>query len=300
MSLSSEVVLRTAGLSKRFGRTVAVNDVDLRVHRGEVFGFLGPNGAGKTTTIALLLGLIHASSGRIEILDEEVRPGRTNVLRRVGSLVGTPGMLPHLSGRENLRLLSRLHDGVDRFRVEEVLEQVGLGLVAERRVATYSLGMRQRLGLGAALLHSPALLIMDEPTNGLDPAGMRGVRELLRSLAASGITVFLSTHLLNEVEQVCDRVAVLKHGRVIARGEVADLIGPSDGVRVRIPAPDRAASILRDSPGVETLAVGTDELIVHGLTGEVIIKRLVDGGMVPREVHRAESDLESTFLQLTS
>lgn len=300
MVVSSEVVLRTAGLSKRFGRTVAVDGVDLRVHRGEVFGFLGPNGAGKTTTIALLLGLIHASSGRIEILDEEVRPGRTDVLTRVGSLVGAPGMLPHLSGRENLRLLGRLHDGVDRSRVEEVLEQVGLRGVAERRVSTYSLGMRQRLGLGAAVLHSPALLIMDEPTNGLDPAGMREVRELLRSLAASGITVFLSTHLLNEVEQVCDRVAVLKHGRVIAQGEVADLVGTSDGVRVRVPAPDRAAAILRDCPGVEALAVGADELIVHGLAGEAIIKRLVDRGVVPREVHPAESDLEATFLALTS
>lgn len=300
MFSSSEVVLRTHGLTKRYGPTLAVDGLDLSVRSGEVFGFLGPNGAGKTTTIALALGLVHASAGSVEILGEPVHPGSTGVLRRVGSLVGSPGMVPNFSGRENLRLLSALHQGVDRSRVDEVLEEVGLAQAAGRKVREYSLGMRQRLGLGAAMLHSPALLIMDEPTNGLDPAGMRQVRVLLRSLASSGTTVFLSSHLLREVEQVCDRVAVLSEGRLVAEGTVEDLLRTRTEVRVRITTPVEAAALLRTMDEVRKVDVESEILYVHGLSSEAIIKALVHAGLVPNEVNPVSTDLEETFLALTS
>ncbi len=218
-------VLETHDLTKRFGDLVAVDRVNLRVERGECFGFLGPNGAGKTTTLSLILGLLYPTAGRIEILGEEVTPTRTAPLRHVGALVGTPGFLPYLSGRENLRLLARLYPDVDDRRVEEVLEQVGLREAAGRKVKGYSTGMRQRLGLAAALLHRPALLLLDEPTNGLDPLGRREVRRLLRTLTEAGTTVFLSSHLLHEVEQICDRVAILHRGRILAQGPVRSLLG---------------------------------------------------------------------------
>ena len=217
-------VLRTFDLSKRFGDVVAVDHVNLHVEEGELFGFLGPNGAGKTTTIAMMLGLLSPTTGRVEILGEEVSPTRTAALRHVGALVNTPGFYPYLSGRENLRLLARLYPDVDDRRVEEVLELVGLRAAAARKVKGYSTGMKQRLGLAAALLHRPRLLILDEPTNGLDPIGMRDMRELLRALADAGTTIFLSSHLLHEVEQICDRVAILNEGRIVAEGEVKALL----------------------------------------------------------------------------
>lgn len=296
----AEVVLCAEGLTKRYGRTLAVDGIDLRVRRGEIFGFLGPNGAGKTTTIGMVLGLVHPSSGRIEIMGERVRPRQTGVLKRVGSLVGSPGMIPHLTARENLRLLGRLHEGVDEKAIDETLAEVGLSGAADRKVKGYSLGMRQRVGLGAAMLHSPALLVLDEPTNGLDPAGMREVRELLRKLASAGTTVFLSSHLLREIEHLCDRVAVLRKGRLVAEGTVKELLGSSESMTVRISAPADAAAVLRGAAGLENVEVGPDGLHVHGISGEEIIRRLVGAGLVPSEVYAARNDLEETFLALTA
>ncbi len=217
-------VLQTFELTKRFGDVLAVDHVNLRVEEGELFGFLGPNGAGKTTTISMILGLLHPTAGRVEVLGEVVSPTRTGALRHVGALVGTPGFLPYLSGRENLRLLARLYPDVDDRRVDEVLDLVGLRDAATRKVKGYSTGMRQRLGLAAALLHRPRLLVLDEPTSGLDPIGMKEMRELLRTLADGGTTIFLSSHLLHEVEQICDRVAILNRGRILAEGEVRELL----------------------------------------------------------------------------
>ncbi len=219
-----EIVLRLQGLHKAFGSVQAVRDLSLQVRAGECFGFLGPNGAGKTTTIGMILGLIWPSAGRVEVLGQEVTPVQTGALREVGALVGTPGFYPYLSGRENLRLLARLYPTVDEARIEEVLRLVGLSQVAERRVKGYSTGMKQRLGLAAALLHRPRLLVLDEPTNGLDPVGMAEMRRLLRALVEQGVTVFLSSHLLHEVEQVCDRVAILHQGHLVTQGPVADLL----------------------------------------------------------------------------
>ena len=221
--MKDQIVLRTHDLTKHFGPVRAVDCVNLAVRRGEVFGFLGPNGAGKTTTIGMCLGLIHPTTGDVELFGEPLTPDRTTPLRRVGALVGAPGLAPYLSGRENLRLLALLPPDMNEGRVEQVLGQVGLAEAARRKTKGYSSGMKQRLGLAGALLHRPELLVLDEPTNGLDPAGMREVRDLLRALADQGVTVFLSSHLLHEVEQVCDRVAVLHHGRVVAQGPVAEL-----------------------------------------------------------------------------
>ncbi|MHB1415631.1 MAG: ABC transporter ATP-binding protein [Chloroflexota bacterium] len=294
-----DVVLKTRNLSKRFNRVAAVNEVDLSVNQGEVFGFLGPNGAGKTTTIGMILGLIHPTAGQVEVFGERVTPGHTRPLRRVGSLVGAPGMVPHLSGRDNLSLLAGLPPKANKERVEEVLKQVGLTEAANRAFQNYSTGMKQRLGLAAALLHRPSLLILDEPTNGLDPAGMREVRELLRALAAEGITVFLSSHLLHEVEQVCDRVAVLKQGHVVAQGTVAQLIGQQDVVKARVPSPAQAAGVLRTLAGVTRVEPNGTYVRVSGVPSEAVIVHLVNNGIVPSEVLRGESDLESIFLELT-
>jgi len=211
-------------LTKHFGPVAAVNDLSLEVYAGELFGFLGPNGAGKTTTISMMLGLLRPTAGRVRVLGEEIAPRRNAVLRFVGALVGAPGFYPYLSGRENLRLLARLYRGIGDARIDEVLADLGLTEAADRKVKGYSTGMKQRLGLAAAMLHRPRLLMLDEPTTGLDPVGMAEMRQRLRALADGGVTIFLSSHLLHEVEQICDRVAILRRGQLIAQGAVNDLL----------------------------------------------------------------------------
>ena len=218
------IVLETRGLTKRFGDLLAVDHVDLRIEEGELFGFLGPNGAGKTTTISMIAGLLYPTEGQVFVMGQEISPTRTEGLRQAGILLPPPGFLPYLSARENLRLLAQIYPNVDDNRVEEVLSMLGLQEAASRKVKGYSTGMRQRLGLAAALLHRPRLLVLDEPTSGLDPIGMKEMRELLRTLADEGTTIFLSSHLLHEVEQICDRVAILDHGQVLAVGYVRELL----------------------------------------------------------------------------
>ncbi len=296
----SNLVLQTYNLSKQYGPIAAVDAVNLRVPRGIVSGFLGPNGAGKTTTIGMLLGLLHPTAGRIELFGEPVTPQQTGVLRRVGALVGTPGMVPHMSGRANLRLLTYLYPDVDDRRVEEVLDLVDLTHAADRPFRSYSTGMRQRLGLGAALLHRPDLLVLDEPTNGLDPAGMRAMRELLRALAADGITVFLSSHLLHEIEQVCDQITVLSRGKVVAQGTVAELLGEHQVVRVWLPAPQAAVPVLQALPGVRTIQPNGNYVDVAGISSEAVIKHLVMNDLVPSEVTYGRGDLEDIFFELTA
>jgi ABC-2 type transport system ATP-binding protein len=294
-------ILETHNLSKQFGPVTAVDQINLQVRRGELYGFLGPNGAGKTTTIGMALGLVAPSEGRVEIFGQPVTPNRTQPLRRVGSLVGAPSLLPYLSGQDNLRLLARLSTEVDNGRIAEVIERVGMSESAHRKVQGYSTGMKQRIGLAAALLHRPDLIILDEPTNGLDPKGMREMRQLLRDLAADGVTIFLSSHLLYEVEQICDRVAVLSRGRIVAEGQVSDLLSQQQmTVKIGVSAPAAAEAALQSLAGVERLVVNGRYLEVSGVSGETIVRHLAQHDIYPGEVLVQRLDLESLFLEMTA
>lgn len=296
----NEIVLQTFNLSKQYGPVRAVAGIDLPVYRGEVFGFLGPNGAGKTTTIGMALGLIHPTAGHVELFGEPVSPSHVGPLRRVGALVDAPSFVPYFSARRNLQLVAHLYPELDAARIDEVLEQVGLAQAAGRPVKGYSTGMKQRLGLAAALLHRPELIILDEPTNGLDPAGMREVRDLLRGLADNGTTVFLSSHLLHEVEQTCDRVAVLKQGQIVAQGRVSELLGQRQVVRVRVPSPAAAReALLQTGVATDQLRANGSYLDVAGLPGEAIVERLAAHAIYPGEVVARGTDLEESFLELT-
>ena len=250
-------MIRTEGLTKRFGGLVAVDGLDLDVREGDLFGFLGPNGSGKTTTVRMLLGLVFATSGRIEVLGRPMPKAAREVLPQVGSLVEGPAFYPHLSGRANLTLFDAagpaqprpLGPGPRRRRVDEALARVGLDRVGRRPVKAWSTGMRQRLGLAAALLRAPRLLVLDEPTNGLDPHGMREVRDLLVELVAGGTTVFLSSHLLAEIELVCTRAAIVDRGRLVAQDRVEALLGPTGRVLVTTPDVGAAADLAAALPG---------------------------------------------------
>src|SRR5438477_3554601 len=298
-------VIEIEGLRKeyrrlRHGRTVAVAGLDLTVPEGGVFGFLGPNGAGKTTTIRCLTGLIRPSSGGARLLGASSPAELAAVLPHVGSIVETPALFPAFSGRRNLRLLGRLHR-IGPKAVDEVLTRVGLGDRKRDPVRTYSLGMKQRLGIAASLLKDPEVLILDEPANGLDPAGIKEVRELLRELAAGGRTVFLSSHLLTEVEQVCDRVAILNRGRTVAVGPVEEVLarGQPASLMVRLPQLDRGMEILR-SAGIDA-AIETDHLTVSlpPQQGARVTRALADAGLYLSELRAQEISLEDEFLELT-
>lgn len=247
------LAIRTTGLTKRYDGVPAVDGLDLAVERGELYGFLGPNGAGKTTTIRMALGLIHATSGEVEVLGERVTTDR-GPLRRVGALVEEPAFWKYLSGRRNLEYFARAGgrgEDTDRrlARVDTCLSMVGLAEAASKRVKAYSQGMRQRLGLALALLGEPELLMLDEPTNGLDPTGMREIRRLLRELTDGGTTVFVSSHLLSEVEAMCDRVGVMAQGRILAEGAPGTLRGAADRLRVEVDDVARATEIARGLVG---------------------------------------------------
>jgi ABC-type multidrug transport system ATPase subunit len=300
-------VIRTEGLTKRFGGLVAVAGLDLDVREGDLFGFLGPNGSGKTTTVRMLLGLVFATSGRIELLGRPMPRAAHEVLPQVGSLVEGPAFYPHLSGRANLALFDAAgpdgsrRRGDRRRRVGEALERVGLGGVGRRPVRAWSSGMRQRLGLAAALLRAPRLLVLDEPTNGLDPHGMREVRDLLVELVGAGTTVFLSSHLLAEVELVCSRAAIVDRGRLVAQDRVEALLGPTGRVLVSTPDVGAAADLAAGLPGVRLGERRPDRLAVHldGTAPETLNRRLVDGGVRVRELVVERPTLEEVFLRLT-
>lgn len=241
-------MIAASGLTKRYGRLLAVDRIDLDVRRGDIYGFLGANGSGKTTTVRMLLGLVLPTSGTIRLLDEPMPKASHRALPRVGALVEGPAAYQHLSGRTHLALLDAMGPGAPRAsrrrRVADVLDQVGLAGVGSRPVKAYSLGMRQRLGLAAALLRGPELLILDEPTNGLDPQGIHEIRDLLLTLNSSGTTVFLSSHLLAEVEQLCTRVGVLDRGRVVLEEDMKTLLTPSGRTVVHTPDVGEALALL--------------------------------------------------------
>ena len=278
-----------------------MDHLDLQVDRGELFGFLGPNGAGKTTTIRMALGLIAPTNGSIEILGSEVRHNRSRVLPRVGALVESPALYGYLSGRNNLRAFGDLLGGVPAKRIDEVLAIVSLTERDKDKVKTYSMGMKQRLGLAIALLNNPDLLILDEPANGLDPAGIVEMRDLLRALAAEGKTVFVSSHVLSEVQQICTRVAIINHGKLIRLAPVHELLDSPGEFEIKVDAPDALVADLRHQPW------GQEARVEHGLVitrapegrGRDLIAFLVQNGHQPDAVAERQRDLEDIFLSLT-
>jgi len=293
----TDEVVSTQGLTKRYGDRLAVDGVDLTVRRGEIYGFLGPNGAGKTTTLRMLLGLVRPTGGVATVLGH--RPGTAAALCRLGALVEGPGFYPYLSGRENLRVLAR-YTGLGEVAVEAALNQVDLVGRAGDPYRSYSLGMKQRLGVAAALLGGPELLILDEPTNGLDPVGMADMRDLVRSLADGGQTVLLSSHLLAEVEQVCDRVGVIVGGRLRAEGTVAELRGrPSLRLRAA-PAPTAVAvaTQLLGAASVSTVD-GSMELATEPDRAPELVRALVAAAVDVHEVRAVHRSLEDVFFDLS-
>jgi ABC-2 type transport system ATP-binding protein len=298
-------VIEVAGAHKAYRRPRrpperALNGLDLTVASGGVHGFLGPNGSGKTTTIRMLLGLVSADSGEMRLLGEPVPRALPAVIASVGALVETPLFFPNFSGRLNLRLLAETA-GVSRSRVEECLELVDLSGRADDRFKAYSLGMKQRLGIAAALLKSPRLLILDEPSNGLDPAGIKEVRQLIQRLGHDGrTTVFLSSHQLSEVQQVCDHVSILARGRCVATGPVSEVLAGQSTGDVRLRAPDPAAAKqLLEAAGYTVTSLG-DAWRVHRATDPGAITRLLaENGQYLTELSPIAADLESVFLELT-
>jgi ABC-2 type transport system ATP-binding protein len=297
--MDAGLVIETRELGKRYGeRIVAVDDLELRVRRGEVYGFLGPNGAGKTTTLRMLLGLVRPTSGSALVLGAP--PGSAQSLAAIGALIETPTFYPFLSGRDNLRVVAR-YAGTPEARIGPVLAEVDLAERAGDRFGTYSLGMKQRLGIAAALLKDPELLILDEPTNGMDPAGMAEMRAFIRDLGRGRRTVLLSSHLMTEVEHVCDRVGVINRGTLVGEGTVDELRG-RESLWVMAEPLEPAEQLLAAFRGVEKVARvdGGLRIAADPAAAPTINRALVEAGIAVAELRRERASLENVFLELTS
>ena len=300
--MSESPPVAAKGLVKRYGEVVAVDHVDLDVEAGDVFGYLGPNGAGKTTSLRMLLGLIRPSEGSVRLFGRDPLLAGAKALDGVAGFVEGPCFYPYLSGRKNLQLLADYDDNGARGRVEEVLELVELRNRAKDRVGGYSHGMRQRLGIAASLLRAPRLLLLDEPTTGLDPAGMRDMRALVKRLAGEGITVLLSSHLLSEVEELCNRVAIIRSGRIVYQGSLAELMSTAhSGYRMRASEPERARALCLGQDGIDdvelsdgTLHFSADEDAVAALS-----IALGEAGIGITSLVPEVASLEELFLGLT-
>lgn len=295
----ADCVVQTEGLTKRYGQEIlAVDGLSMKVMRGEVYGFVGPNGAGKTTTLRMLLGLVRPTSGRCSLLGE--KPGSPQALARIGSLVETPAFYPYLSGSDNLKVLAR-HGGVSYDLIDPALEEVDLAGRAGDRFKTYSLGMKQRLGMAAALLKNPELLILDEPTNGLDPAGMAEMRQLIRSLGSGSRTVLLSSHLMGELEQICDRIGIVKDGRLVKESTLDELRAGSR-IRLRAAPVGRAREILVSMEGIKSVQTTVDgEMLLDAEPAMAagINRSLVTAGCEVSEISVTRLSLEDAFLSIT-
>jgi ABC-type multidrug transport system ATPase subunit len=300
---AGEVVLRMRSLSKRYGQRLAVDSLNLEVRRGEIFGFLGPNGAGKTTTIRMALGLIAPTAGSVEILGQDVATHRARILPRVGALVEQPALYLYMSGRSNLRAVGSVLGGVSDTRLDTVLELVGLRARQKDRVKTYSLGMKQRLGVAMALLQDPDVLILDEPANGLDPAGIVEMRDLLHRLAAEGKTIFISSHILSEVQQICTRVAIINLGRLVTESTVEDLTRGHGEFTVQVERPQEALALLQSQPwGTSAHLNGAGTIVTPAPQGRgrELNLFLVQAGFAPETIGQHAQDLEAVFLRLTN
>ena len=291
----------TEHLTKRYHQRVAVDNLNLELRQGEIFGFLGPNGAGKTTTVSMLLGLVRPTSGRAIVLGHDVQKEPEQALRGVGAMIEAPAFYPYLSAHDNLRVLAHM-SALPARRIDEVLALVDLASCAKDKFKSFSQGMKQRLGIAAALLHEPQLIILDEPTNGLDPAGQREMRRLIHSLAESGRTIFLCSHLLHDVEQVCQHVAILKQGKIIAQGRVADLLRRGQRVQVRVGAEvAKADGLLRSLAWVSGVEQHGNALLVHAPAERAaeINALLIQHGVPVAEIRAEEQRLEEFFLEVT-
>ena len=300
---TGDVVLRTTNLTKQYGKRIVVNNLNLEVNRGEIMGFLGPNGAGKTTTIRMALGLIAPTAGSVEILGQDVDSHGARILPRVGALVETPALYLYMSGRNNLRAVASVLGGVPASRIDAVLELVGLRYRQKDRVRTYSLGMKQRLGVAMALLQDPDLLILDEPANGLDPAGIVEMRDLMHRLTSEGKTVFISSHLLPEVQQICTRVAIINLGKLVKVSTIEELISGHGEFTVTVERTADAVALVKAQPwGKDAHLDNHGALITKapGQRGRDLNLFLVNAGFVPETITQSTQDLERVFLELTN
>ena len=301
MSSQSDLVLHTEHLTKYFGKLLAIEDLNLDVYRGEVFGFLGPNGAGKSTTMGMMLGLVTPTAGTIEIFGLNSRSELPNILRRIGSVTESTGFYPYLSGKENLYYIARICGGISNNRIEEVLELVELAGRENDKFNNYSLGMKQRLALACALLNDPEFIVLDEPTNGLDPAGMKEIRELIIRLGQEGKTIFLNSHLLHEVEQVCKRVAIIKKGKVITQGLVKELMNKEIPLQIRVTEPEKAMIVLNKIDWINSVT-REDEIIYIDVRPEryaEISAALASENIYLMEMRTKVDTLEDFFLEMT-
>lgn len=295
----------THSLTKRYGRVTAVDSLDLEVREADLFGFLGPNGSGKTTTVRMLLGLVHATSGTIEVLGQPIPSATRSVLPEVGALIEGPAFYPHLSAQTNLSLLDAAGPAPSRRtrrkRVGDALDRVGLAEVATRSVKTYSSGMKQRLGIAAVLVRPHRLLVLDEPTSGLDPHGARAIRDLLVDLVASGTTVLISSHLLAEIEMICNRAAIVFNGRLIAQDSIDNLLAPTGRIWIDTPDIDRAGAAIQEVSGLDTIERTPSGIAVHlnGRQPDALNATLVAAGVRVRQLIVERSTLEQVFLRLT-
>ncbi len=296
-----EPVVETQALTKRYGAVLAVDSLSIQVPRGGVFGLLGPNGSGKTTTMSMLLGLVSPTSGTFRLLGRDTNSGRQEALRHIGAIVESPAFYPYLSGRINLRYFQGIIGRGDSKDIERLLDMVGLSSRAHSRFSTYSQGMKQRLGIAYALLGEPDLLFLDEPTNGLDPAGMAEVRDLIRRLSTEGRTVLLSSHLLHEVEQVCDRVAILSRGRLIAQGAIRDLLRRRGAVRFSTTDDTKAAGIVSALPWVTGVTAENGYLTAEAPPERSweLSQALAEQGVSVKEMAPVQVSLERYFLEVT-
>jgi len=301
--VQGQVILEASSLTKRFKSMVAVDDLNLTVRTGEVLGFLGPNGAGKSTTVGMILGLVRPSSGTVRIAGQDLASNASLVSENIGAIIENPAFYPYMSGRDNLRAHAMAVGKIPESRIDSLLELVNLSERARHKYKTYSLGMKQRLGIASTLLTDPALVILDEPTNGLDPAGQREIRAIIPRLADQGHGVLLASHMLHEVEQVSDRVLIVRRGRLITEGSVDDLLRRGGYIEVSVPGydPELAQKAIRPVQQIEQVTIENGKLIVVAPedVGSALNRALVEQGIFASAIMPKHSTLEDLFLELT-
>jgi ABC-2 type transport system ATP-binding protein len=297
----NDVILRTVGLTKKFGTLTAVNNLNLELRRGEVFGFLGPNGAGKSTTVGMILGLITPTAGNVELFGKKLNGNSWPLLRRVGAIIEEPAFYPYLSGRDNLEVLSRAIGDIPKTKIDEVLKRVNLCERAGDRYDHYSMGMKQRLGIASTLLRDPELIILDEPTSGLDPAGTKEVRDLIPELAHESRAVLLCSHLLHEVEMVCDKVAIIKQGVMLKYSSVAELTTQGQLLHIKVENETAALAVLKNQTWIKSIKTENGYLIVDAPKDSAarVNQVLAENKIFASELANKAASLEEVFLQLT-